>query len=115
MAIKALQGAPRLTAAKASVRVPLPVPVPLPLLLPLPLPNSDCCADMALPTRRQLTREAWRADVQPLGWRAARWASVGSAGWVFGLRWKAWFSRHRLTGTRARCSANTGSQWAAVP
>jgi len=58
MAIKALQGAPRLIAAKASVRVPLPVPVLL------PLPNSDCCADMALPTGRRLTREARRAGVQ---------------------------------------------------
>ena len=83
--------------------------------VPLPLPDSDCCADMALPTGRRLTREARRAGAQPLGWRATRWASVGSAGWVFGLRWKAWFSRHRLTGTSARCSANTGSKWAAVP
>ena len=113
MAIKALQGAPRLTAAMASV--PLLLLLLLLLPLPLPLPNSDCCADVALPTGRRLTREARRAGVQPLGWRATRWASVGSAGWVFGLRWKAWFSRHRLTGTRARCSANTGSQWAAVP
>jgi len=108
-------GLPGITANRAWQSVPWSAAAVAQERVPVPVSTSDCCEGTALHGWRWLAREARRAGVQPPGWRAARCASVGFAGWAFGLRWNVWFSRHRFTGTSAKCSTSTGSNWAAVP